>query len=90
MNLTEILDVRPFSKTEEDIVIEIFDNPVVKNYLKTLAKNDLLELATLSITERDNSEVAKKHALIQGRLSTIVTLLSISTQPVTSKQPNKE
>jgi len=85
MNTSEIFDIPALSKVEIDIIIDVFANPVVKKYLKTIASNDLAELATLSITEREDSEVAKKHALIQGKLSTIAALLSISKQP-TPKQ----
>lgn len=66
------------TETEQNIIIEIFDNPLVKKYLRVLAQNDLAELATLSITEKVDSEVAKKHALVQGKLSTLVTLISIT------------
>ena len=88
MSITEIFNQTEISKVEIDIIIDVFSNPVVTKYLRTIAENDLMELATLSITEREDSEVAKKHALIQGKLSTIATLLSISNQPkpVTSKQ----
>jgi hypothetical protein len=81
MTVTDIFQQTTISKTEIDIIIEVFSQPVVVKYLKTIAQNDLLELATLSITERADNEVAKKHALIQGKLSTIATLLSISNQP---------
>lgn len=80
MNIDSILSTSSLSKTEVDLIIEIFSNPVVIKYLKIMGTNDLVELATLSITEKDDSEVAKKHALVQGKLSTIVTLLSISNQ----------
>ena len=85
MNISEILGVDTITKTEIDIIIDVFSHPTIVKYLKIIAKNDLLELATLSITERDDSEVAKKHALVQGKLSTIAGLLSISNQTITNK-----
>lgn len=85
MNISEVFDIPDLTKTETDIIIDVFSHPTIVKYLKIIAKNDLLELATLSITERDDSEVAKKHALVQGKLSTIAGLLSISNQTTTNK-----
>lgn len=85
MNISEIFQPVNMSKTEVDIIIDIFSNPTIVKYLKMLAQGDILELATLSITEREDSEVAKKHALVQGKLSTIAALLSISNQAITNK-----
>ena len=85
MDISEIFDIPNLTKTETDIIIDVFSHPTIVKYLKIIAKNDLLELATLSITERDDSEVAKKHALVQGKLSTIAGLLSISNQTTTNK-----
>lgn len=85
MDISELLGVDAITKTETDIIVNAFSHPTIVKYLKIIAKNDLLELATLSITERDDSEVAKKHALVQGKLSTIAGLLSISNQTITNK-----
>lgn len=85
MDISEIFDIPNLTKTETDIIIDVFSHPTIVKYLKIIAKNDLLELATLSITERDDSEVAKKHALVQGKLSTIAGLLGISNQIITNK-----
>ena len=85
MDISELLGVDTITKTETDIIVDVFSHPTIVKYLKIIAKNDLLELATLSITERDDSEVAKKHALVQGKLSTIAGLLSISNQTITNK-----
>ena len=71
------LDIKDLSETEQEVVIEKLSDPVVKRYLTQLARKDVEELLTLSITERDNDEVAKKHCLIQGKVSVYTTLLSI-------------
>jgi hypothetical protein len=55
-----------------------FSDPLVKKYLRIIGQNDLAELATLSLQSMDDSTVSKKVALIQGKLSTLVTLLNIS------------
>ncbi len=77
MNLYSVEDI---TKTEIDIIIEVFTNPTVQKYLTNMGRHDLMELAHLSVTERNDSEVAKKHALIQGKLSIIATLLSIKKE----------
>jgi hypothetical protein len=80
-----LISTTPLSKTEEDIIIDIFSSPVVNKYLMNLGLSYINELASLSVTERDSSEVAKKHALVQGKLSVIETLLSIN-----KPKPNQE
>lgn len=76
-SITELLDITTLSKTEQDIIVDVFNNPTVIKYLKIMGRNDLEELLLLSVTERDDKEVSKKHALIQGKLSVISTLLSL-------------
>lgn len=78
--LNNLLNQEELSQTEKDIVIETFSNPTVKKFLRTMGQNDLAELAVLPISEWDNSVVAKKHSLIQGKLSTLVTLLNINKE----------
>lgn len=51
--------------------------PLIKKYFRIMGQQDLAELASLGSSSLGDSEVAKKHALIQGKLSTLVTLLSI-------------
>lgn len=82
--LTKILNQEELSKVEQDIIIDVFSNPVVKKYLRVIAQHDITELATLSISNLSDSEVGKKHSLVQGKLSTIVTLLSIKKEGETS------
>lgn len=62
---------------EQSWILEVFSHPNMKKYLKAVARNDLSELATLSTSSLSNEEVGKKHSLVQGKLSTIVTLLTI-------------
>lgn len=76
--ISAIIQQETMSEAEQALIVEAFSNPTVKKYLRSLAQVDLAELATLSVTERDNSEVAKKHALVSGKLSTLATLLSIN------------
>ena len=76
--LNNLIPTETLSRTEEDIVIDILSNPIIKKYFRILGSTDLKELASLSITERPNEEVAKKHSLIQGKLSVLATLINIS------------
>jgi hypothetical protein len=80
--LNGIITQETLSKEEIASITDIFSSPLVKKYLRIMGQNDLAELAVLSVSERDDSEVAKKHALVQGKLSTLVTLLSIIKPPV--------
>lgn len=81
MNLTSIFyQASDLSQTEQDQIIEILSHPTVKKYLQLLGRNDLAELATLSTQNLSDSEVSRKHSLVQGKLSTLVTLLNIQKQ----------
>lgn len=77
MSVRDLFNPEEITKTEEDIIIELFSQPVVKKYLRIMGRNDSMELISLSVTERDDKEISKKHALIQGKLAVITTLLSI-------------
>ena len=58
----------------------VLSDPLIKKYFRIIGQNDLAELASLGVSTLVDSEVAKKHALVQGKLSTIVTLLNIKPQ----------
>lgn len=75
--LNDMFDLEVLTKTEEELVMEAFSNPTVKKYLKIMGRNDIKDLAVLSIAERDSEELARKHSLIQGKLAVLSTLLSI-------------
>ena len=84
MNLSEVFfQEATLSPVEQDVIMDCFSSSIVQKYLKILGRNDLTELALLSTQNLSDSEVSKKHALVQGKLSTLVTLLSIS-------KPSKE
>lgn len=76
-HIDDLFGIDALSKEEETQIIEIFSSGIVKKYLKIMGRNDLKELAMLSVTEREDSIVGKKHALVQGKLAVISTLLSI-------------
>lgn len=75
--INDVFDLEVLSKTEEAQIIEVFSSGIVKKYLKIMAKNDIKDLAVLSVTERNSEELARKHALVQGKLAVLTTLLSI-------------
>lgn len=75
--ISEILFSDVLTEGEFNHIRTVFSDPVVKKYLKIIGRNDLAELASLGASTLEDSEVAKKHALIQGKLSTITTLLNI-------------
>ena len=81
-----LFPAQKLSKTEEDILLEVYRNPVVKKHLQILAMEDTKELLAFSAISKTDSEIGKALATVQGKLSVIQTLLSISEiQP-----PNKE
>lgn len=86
MSLANIFPETPFSETEETLISEIFNNPVVKKYLRRLALSDTKELLTLPTISKDDSELVKAHCIVQGRLQIIGTLLSIE---VVTQNPNQ-
>jgi hypothetical protein len=68
------------SDTEKDLLLEIYSNPVVTKHLKILALNDTKELLSFTALGKNDSEVAKAVATVQGKLTVLSTLLSISLQ----------
>ena len=85
MSIEDVFPSTSWSKTEEDIVIQSFSNPTIKKYLRKLALEDTKELLQLSAIATDNAALVKAHAVVQGKLQVIATLLSIEeSQPVSS------
>jgi hypothetical protein len=83
MSISSILPLVELSPPEIDIIVETFSNSVVKKYLRSIAIEDTKELLELSALSKPTTEIATAHAIVQGKLSVISTLLSIST---TSKE----
>ena len=79
----ELLAVPTLSETEQHIIANVFSDPCIKKYLRIMMQNDIIELATISLSEKDDSTIARKHAMVQGKLSVLQTLLNITI-------PNKE
>lgn len=75
--MTSLFPAPVLTETEQDILIEIFQNPVMKKYLRIMALNDLVELGELSATNRSTEELAIAHATIRGKLSVLQTQFSI-------------
>jgi hypothetical protein len=78
MDLNSILyEDNSFTDEDQQWILQIFSHPTMKKYLKIVARNDLAELATISTSSLSNEDIGRKHSLVQGKLSTIVTLLNI-------------
>lgn len=75
--LAEILYKESLTKEEMNQIQTVLSDPLIKNYFRIIGQNDLAELTSLGVASLGDSEVAKKHALVQGKLSAIVTLLNI-------------
>lgn len=79
MDLTKIFYTdNTLTSEEQDWIIEIFSHPTMTKYLTMMGRNDLAELATLATSSIEDGELGKKHSLVQGKLSTLVTLLQLS------------
>lgn len=82
--LAEILYKESLTKEEMNQIQTVLSDPLIKKYFRIIGQNDLAELTSLGVASLGDSEVAKKHALVQGKLSTIVTLLNIKSLGVIS------
>lgn len=78
------------SKTEEDILLEIYKNPTVVKHLQIMAQVVLEELASLNSLEKDDTFLAKAHALVSGKLQILQVLLSIANIPVAQTSDSQE
>jgi hypothetical protein len=87
-----LLPSRELSQTEQDLLLEIYKNPVVIKHLQILAQNDLMELAGLGTLSNTNETIVKAHATVTGKLAVLATLLSIANTTVTQSevQPQEE
>lgn len=77
MSIETLFPSQNLSNTEEDILIEIFANPFVKKYLRRMALEETKELISLSALTTDRDRLSQAHALVQGKLQVLTTLLSI-------------
>ena len=78
MSITaETLCIPTLSQTEQDLIALALSDPLLKKYFRIMMQNDIIELATISTSEKDDSTIARKHATVQGKLAVLQTLLSI-------------
>ena len=78
MSLHLLIPTPDLSRTEIDIIAEIYQNPAVAKHLRIMALNDTKELLALSSLAKPSDEIAKALAKVQGKLEVLSTLLSIS------------
>jgi len=86
MSLDDAIPNLALSETEEELVREIFTNPLLRKFLRIMALNDAKELLSLSVIGNDKDTLAQAHAVVQGKLQVVSTLLSIEAPQ--SQQPN--
>jgi len=75
-----MFNTQTLTKTEEDILVDLLTNPVIKKYLSILAMEDTKELLAFPANSKTAQEIAIAHATVQGKLSVISTLYSITKQ----------
>ena len=78
MSLDKLFPSSSISPTENDLLIEVYSNPVVKKHLQVMAMEEMKDLAGLFALSKSDSEIAKAHATINGKLAVLHTLLSIN------------
>lgn len=67
------------TKTEQDILIDTFSNPVVVKYLQSLAQTAVMELASAyDRTELDSTKYHIQGAFTQGGVAAIEQLLELA------------
>ncbi len=76
--IDEVFPVRELSDKEQDLILEVFSNVVVKKYLQILGRNAGIELLTLPVLDETPDSLMHKHTLVSGKLAVITTLLSLS------------
>ena len=75
--LDKIITYRDFNEAETLEVARLIGHAVTKSYLKNLASETLVEIASLPMLGVPNDEIVKSHLKAQGRLEVLNTLLSI-------------
>lgn len=78
MSLESLIPTIDLSKTEIDVIAEIYQNPAIAKHLRIMALNDTKELLSLSSLSKSEEEIAKALAKVQGKLEVLSTLLSIA------------
>lgn len=86
MSASDLIKNQELSQTEQDVLVQLYNNPAVKKHLQILALSDTIELLSLSAGGRSDRDLAMAHENIRGRLSTINTLLSIGSQESQTKE----
>lgn len=81
MSLPDLFPKQVLSATEIELLAEIYTNPVVKKHLQIMANNDTQELLAFTALGKSDTEVAKALATVQGKLTVLSALMSISNQP---------
>ena len=81
MSLPDLFPEQALSATEIELLAEIYTNPVVKKHLQIMANNDTQELLAFTALGKSDTEVAKALATVQGKLTVLSALMSISNQP---------
>lgn len=75
------------TKTEEDILVEVYSNPVVQKHLRMMAYNIGADLVTAVPDPNESAESwIRKEVFLKGQLDNINTLLGISAIEIQAPQ----
>ena len=86
MNLDSLIPSETLNPAEQETLVLLMQNPLIRKYLRVLATEDAKELLGLPALGKSDGELVKAHATIQGRLQTLATLQSIGDIPETKKE----
>ena len=68
----------PLNEGEEDLLRQVFSNPVVIKYLRILAQTETSDFVGANLLQEPEELYARQLMKLQGKLAVVVTLLSIS------------
>lgn len=84
MLISSILNLEPLSSKEEEVLISMLSDPLVKKYLRRIGAAEVDELASMSSLGYTAEQLAIAHATVHGKLQVIDLLLSIDAPSASS------
>lgn len=74
---TELYPIVELSETEQDIILNVFDNNTVRKYLRSLGNNLVRDYLLIDSSTLADGVLAKHHQFVKGQLALLDTLCSI-------------
>ena len=77
-NLETMFPVEDFTEREQALIANFFSNPLIRNYITQMAKEDTKEYLSLSPLTNSPEYLHSCHSVLSGKLAVYSTLLSIA------------